>query len=168
MMLLYNKSLDVNHTVLRISSILIHTNIETIEIERLRIFDFIVSNPVHISKMSLGADLLKEKNKFRDYRNRYQNFEPKSLFESMRPIQEIVIANFKELGSLVQIEESFRLKIAANLIPEELIALAKSDENSISKQTLDFINAHLLDLNLTGKKGLKYASNLMEYRYDAS
>jgi hypothetical protein len=141
---------------------------EAIEVERLRILDFIVSNPVHISKMSLGVDLVRERNKFKDYQNRYQSFDPKTLFESMKPIQEVVITNFIEFGALIQIEDSFRLKVATNLIPDELTALAKSDENSISKQTIKFINAHLLELNLIGNKGLKSASNLMEFRYDAS
>jgi hypothetical protein len=145
-----------------------HTNMSAIEVERLRIFDFIVSNPVHICKMSLGADLVKERNKFKDYNNRYQNFDPRSLFESMKPIQEAVIANLKELGALIEIEGSFRLKISTDLIPEKLIALSKSEENSISKHALDFIKTHLLDYDLIGDKGLKSASNLMEYRYDAS
>jgi len=167
-MLFYNKSLDVNHTLLRVSTIVMLLDTKTIELERLRIFDFIVSNPVHISQMSLGADLIKAKNTFRLYKNRYQNFDPKSLFESMRPIQETIFVTLKEMKVLTEIENSTRLVINSKSLPKELISIALNDSNSISKQALDFIAAHLIDYDLIGVRGLKSASKLMEYKYDAT
>lgn len=167
-MLFYNKSLDVNHTLLRVSSIVMQFDTKTIEVERLRIFDFIVSNPVHISQMSLGVDLIKERNKFRGYKNRYQKFDPKSLFETMRPIQEAVFATLKEFNVLIEIENSTRLRINSNALPEELISIAQNNSNSISIQAIDFIKTHLIDYELIGGRGLKSASRLMEYKYDAT
>lgn len=165
-MLLYNKALDTNHTLLRIISIILKLDLKEIEEERMRIYDFIVTNPIHISKMALGKDLVKSRNVFKNYENRYQQYDPMALFEVMRPIQGAVFYSLKEMGVLLENTSTGRYTIQLDSIPIELKGIALDKENSISNQAIDFICEYLVELPLVGPKGLKYASHLMEYRYD--
>ena len=73
-MLVYNKSIDVNHTVLRLSALSMELDGKEVEKDRLRILDFILAHPVHISKMKLGRDMVKERNVFKSFTNNYQNY----------------------------------------------------------------------------------------------
>jgi hypothetical protein len=167
-MLLYNKAVDVNHTLLRFVSLVLLLDVKVLERDRIRIYDFIVANPFHICKMSLGQELLKVKNNFKSYDNRYQLYDPRSLFESMKPVQDIVILNLKDMGVLVEQEFTGRYLLQPDEISDELVAIAQDRENSISDQALNFIYEHLVSMELVGVKGLKQASNLMEYKYDVA
>lgn len=167
-MLLYNKALDTNHTLLRIVSIILKLDVKVIEEDRIRIYDFIVTNPVHISTMPLGRDLVKNRNVFKCYENRYQKYDPIGLFRTMRPIQDAVFCSLKEMGVLKKQNHTDRYLVELGFIPEVLKDIALDKENSISSQAIDFICDHLVDLSLVGPKGLKCASMLMEYRYDAA
>lgn len=139
---------------------------DEIEKDRLRIFDFIISNPVHIQRMTLRSELLKKKNLFKEYGNRYQNFDPYGLFESMRPVQSAVFLKLKEIGVIKEHPVSERYILNSNALPNELIDVIKDVNNSISKQAIQFIVDNFVGQPLLGPKGLKYASKLMEYKYD--
>ena len=66
-MLLYNKAFDINHTILRMSSWLLNSSEPLISLEGIRIFDFLIAFPEYISKLSLGKELVKERNKFKRF-----------------------------------------------------------------------------------------------------
>lgn len=53
-MLLYNKALDPYHTMLRMVAVLaaVSARQSSIEVDRLRILDFLVAFPSHVSLMS--------------------------------------------------------------------------------------------------------------------
>ena len=165
-MLLYNKALDPYHTLLRFIVVLTSIGNKTIEDERLRIFDFIMANPSHIEKMSLGQELLQEKNIFKKYRSVYNHFDPIMLFESMRPIQQAVVSSLLEMTVLTNLEGTTRYQINLANVSEGLAEIAQDDQNSIPRDVVAFINGHLVDFDLLGEKGLKGASKLMEFRYD--
>ncbi|QDC06015.1 hypothetical protein FH041_14255 [Pseudomonas sp. SWI7] len=167
-MLLYNKAVDVNHTLLRFAALILMLDVKVVELDRLRIYDFVVANPFHVSKLSLSQDLLKAKNVFKSYANRYQIYDPKGLFESMRPVQNIAILNLKEMGVLLEDAYSGRYLLQPDEIPDQLARIAQDKENSVSLQVLKFIEEHLVVMDLVGPKGLKQASGLMEYRYDVA
>ena len=90
-MLLYNKAVDVNHTILRISALTLELNGMEVERDRVRILDFIVAIPVHISKLTLGQDMIQERNVFKAYKNNYQSYSDYNLFEMMKPIQDMAM-----------------------------------------------------------------------------
>ena len=167
-MLLYNKTLDPNHTILRLLSILESFENEQIEKDRLKIFDFLLANPFHIYKLSLPQDYRKSKSEFKKYGNSYNKFEARSLFEHMKPVQEVCINKLIEVNILNVIDKTDRLRISSNNIPESILSIVTSESNSISKPALLFINENLSQYSLLGTKGLKAASNLMEYKYDAN
>lgn len=167
-MLLYNKALDANHTLLRMTALLFSWNTETVEIEALRLFDFLIANPVHIQKLSVPRGKFPNKNEFKSYKNRYQNFDPISLFNAMTEIHYVVIERFVNLGVLHAGKNSSEYCVFLENIPAELKSLVESKENSISNQAIDFIVENLTSISLTGSDGLKKITNLMDYKYDVN
>ena len=163
-MLLYNKALDANHTMLRMAALLI----ESLDSDALRLFDFLVANPAHIQKLSVPRGKFTDKNEFKSYKNRYQNFDPKSLFNAMKEIHYLAIERFVELGVFQADNNSSKYNVFLEKIPEGLKKLAKSKENSISNQAIDFIVENLTSISITGSDGLKKITSLMDYKYDVN
>ncbi|WP_421259336.1 ABC-three component system middle component 5 [Aeromonas sp. 602826] len=167
-MLLYNKALDANHALLRMTALLISWKTDMVEGEALRMFDFLIANPAHIEKLSLPKDEFIERKVFKSYRNRYQNFEPKSLFNAMKDIHFMVIERFVEIGILRVDKNTYSYHVELDNIPNGLRVLAESKENSISKQAIEFIVANLTQISVTGPAGLKKITSLMDYKYDVN
>jgi len=167
-MLLYNKALDANHTLLRMTALLISWKAESLESDALRLFDFLIANPAHIQKLSAPRDKFIGKNKFKNYKNRYQNFDPKSLFNAMKEIHYLAIERFVELGVLQTDNSSSEYNVLLKNIPEGLMNLAESKENSISSQAINFIVENLTSISVTGSSGLKKITSLMDYKYDVN
>lgn len=167
-MLLYNKALDPNHTLLRMTTLLIYWKVESLEIDALRLFDFLIANPAHIQKLSVPRDKFTDKNEFKNYKNRYQNFDPKGLFNAMKEIHLLAIKRLVALEVLQSDKNSSEYKVILENIPKGLKLLAESKENSISSQAIDFIVKNLTSISVTGYDGLKKITNLMDYRYDVN
>lgn len=167
-MLLYNKALDPNHTLLRMTALLISWKAESLESDALRLFDFLIANPAHIEKLSVPRDKFTDKNEFKSYKNRYQNFDPKSLFNAMKEIHFLAIERLVVLGVLKTGNNSSEYNVHLENIPEGLKVLAESKENSISSQAIDFIVENLTSISVTGSDGLKKITSLMDYRYDVN
>lgn len=167
-MLLYNKALDPNHTLLRMAALLIYWKAESLEIDALRLFDFLIANPAHIQKLSVPRDRFTDKNEFKNYKNRYQNFDPKSLFNAMKEIHFLAIERLVVLGVLQKDNNSSEYQVILENIPQGLKSLAESKENSISSQAIDFIVKNLISISITGSDGLKKITSLMDYRYDVN
>ncbi len=166
-MLVYNKSIDVNHTVLRLSALSMELDGKEVEKDRLRILDFILAHPVHISKMKLGRDMIKERNMFKSFSNNYQNYSDNNLFEIMQPVQDMAICYLETLGVINFVRETNRLSFNYDKVSPEVKDIISKEINSISSQTVSFIKNHLIDMDLVGDNGLKSASNLMGCKYDA-
>lgn len=167
-MLLYNKALDANHTLLRMTVLLISWRAKTVDDEAIRLFDFLIANPGHIQKLSVPKGKLTEREQFKNYKNRYQNFDPKSLFNAMREIHCVAIERFVDLGVLRKDTDHSKYNVQIENVPEELKNLAESNENSISRQAVDFIVKNLTPISVTGPDGLKKITRLMEYKYDVT
>lgn len=167
-MLLYNKALDANHTMLRMTALLVSWKAESLDSDALRLFDFLIANPAHIQKLSVPRNKFTDKNKFKIYKNRYQNFDPKSLFNAMKEIHCLAIERFVDLGVLQTDNNSSEYNILLENIPEELKSLAESKENSVSSQAIDFIINNLTSISVTGSDGLKKITSLMDYKYDVN
>ncbi|EIU6793004.1 TPA: hypothetical protein NJ392_003531 [Vibrio parahaemolyticus] len=166
-MLVYNKSIDVNHTVLRLSALSMELDGKEVEKDRLRILDFILAHPVHISKMKLGRDMVKERNVFKSFTNNYQNYSDNNLFEIMKPVQDMAICYLETLGVISFVKENNRLELNYDRVSPEIKSILSEEVNSISSQAVSFIKDYLIDMDLVGDNGLKSASNLMGCKYDA-
>lgn len=167
-MLLYNKALDANHTLLRMTALIISWKAESLDIDALKLFDFLVANPAHIQKLSVSRGEFNDKNEFKSYKNRYQNFDPRSLFNAMKEIHNLAVERFVELEVFQFDSNSSEYNVFLEKIPEGLKKLAESKENSISSQAIDFIIDNLTSISITGSDGLKKITNLMDYKYDVN
>ena len=166
-MLVYNKSIDVNHTILRLSALSMELNGKEVEKDRLRIFDFILAHPVHISTMKLGRNMLKERNSFKSFVNYYQNYSDNNLFEIMKPTQDMAICYLETIGVISFNKDSNRFNIDYDKVSPEIKNIISHELNSISSQAITFIRNYLINMALVGENGLKSASNLMGCKYDA-
>jgi hypothetical protein len=164
-MLLYNKAFDPIHTILRIAAICKKYQHTEIELERLQIFNFLLSFPAHIADMPLARDLLQSKNKFKKYRSPYNNFEPYTLFNRINPIFFASLQMAENIG-FIKIDDSGEIKLHKELIPSPLSSIIDSENCSIPEEALNFEIEHLSKMPILGKSGLKAASKLMDYRYD--
>lgn len=108
------------------------------------------------------------KNSFKKYKNSYSQYDPKNLFEAMRPIQITAILSLNALGILERKGNSNRYKKNITRMPDSLLEIIANEENSIPHKAIEFSSKHLVGLKLVGQKGLKHASKLMEYKYDAA
>ncbi|MAX54639.1 MAG: hypothetical protein CL537_03855 [Alcanivoracaceae bacterium] len=167
-MLLYNKALDANHALLRMTALLMYWKPEAVESEALRLFDFLIANPGHIQKLSVQRGMFPDKKKFKSYINRYQHFEPMSLFSAMREMHCVVIERLIDMEVLQIENESSEYRVRQSSIPEGLKNLAVSKENSISSQAIDFIVENLASISVAGSEGLKKITGLMDYKYDVN
>lgn len=166
-MLVYNKSIDVNHTILRISALSMLLDGKEVEKDRFRILDFILAHPVHISKMKLGRDMMKERNLFKSFRNNYQIYSDNNLFEMMKPVQDMAIFYLEAIGVVSYNKVKHRFNIDYDKMDPEIKRIVSQDSGSISFQTINFIKDYLIDMDLVGDNGLKSASNLIGFKYDS-
>nr|WP_298137415.1 ABC-three component system middle component 5 [uncultured Pseudomonas sp.] len=164
-MLLYNKAFDPIHTVLRLAAICKKYQQAEIELERLQIFNFLLSFPAHIADMPLTKELLQTKNKFKKYRSPYNNFEPYTLFNRINPIFFASLQMAENIG-FIKIQESGTVELHKDLIPPAINNIISNENCSIPKEALNFEIEHLSKMPILGKSGLKAASKLMDYKYD--
>ncbi|RQO67132.1 hypothetical protein DBR44_17755 [Aquitalea sp. FJL05] len=166
-MLLYNKALDPYHTLFRLLNVLNGTSKGKIEHDRLRIYDFLLAFPVHVSRITLPRELQKQKNPFKKFKNSYNVFDAYFLFESMKSIQNSVIDNLIISKILQKIPNSSSYVILKENYSPELFALTEIEVRQEIKDVIAFINNVLADQELYGQNGLKASSHLMEYKYDS-
>jgi hypothetical protein len=91
----------------------------------------------------------------------------KRVFHEMMPIQHTAIHNL--IAKNLVASEKFIEGVIARTeepLPEKLAAVLHQD-SVIKEEWYIFLVNELPMINFGGKKGLKWRSNLMEYRYDA-
>lgn len=163
-MLLYNKAFDINHTILRICSWLLNSSDSFISSEKIRMFDFLIAFPEYISKLSLGKELVKEKNKFKRFANPYNAFDAQSLFHQMEGVQKSAIFSLITASVLVEVSNDlYEIK------KDKLYDMGFIEPNmfcSINIDVIAFISNNLEALPVMGATGIKAASKLMSFKYD--
>jgi hypothetical protein len=163
-MLTYHPAFDIYHTVFRILKVLTQKPGLTIEIDRLRLFDYFLLFPHEIKKVTLPAGTGEIRKKFKD--NKY-NFVPNSkrVFSQIEKHQQLALKCLLsyELIDPVLFEDN-KVKLGNKEIPEEL---RKAIENtkSINHEILNFLVEQFLTMSLST---FKQRSHLMEYRYDVT
>ncbi|MEC5317686.1 ABC-three component system middle component 5 [Brenneria populi subsp. brevivirga] len=163
-MLLYNKAFDINHTILRICSWLLNSSDSLISPEKIRIFDFLIAFPEYISKLSLGKELVKERNKFKKFSNPYNEFDAQSLFHQMEGIQKSAICSLLAASVLIEVSNDL-YEIKKDRLYE--IGFVEINVfNSINNDVIAFISDNLEALPVTGGAGIKATSKLMSFKYD--
>ena len=163
-MLLYNKVNDPYHTLLRMLNILYTIDDNTIELERLRIYDFLLAFPSHITSCRLPQNITSKKKYFKKYINDYNTFNPRISFARMKHIQDGVIIHLQKMLILKEIKNQNKFELNTEKIPMKLI----TDIKSIDSVLLELVCKDFSEISLFGKDGLKARLNIMEFKYDAN
>lgn len=172
-MIVYQPAFDLYHTVYRLINLLGYFNkSDSIEIERLRIWDFYLLFPNKLSKIKLKQDekdikdiiksvILKNENPYEIITN------DRKMFEKIRPYQ---MSALKYLASVGMIDIDY---LANNRITKISNTVLMDLENQYTKlsiqeeNTIKLLTSHFYYVPLHGKDGLKERTNLLESKYDA-
>lgn len=165
-MLLYNKVIDPYHSLLRMLSICHLSKNNILEYERLRMYDFLLAFPSHITDCTLPRSLTRQKNVFKKYLNTYNRFNAKISYQNMESVQDAVILQLESLSILKKSINTNEYKIQKEYISTELLNVLQNS-TSIDNELLKLISDGLSEINLYGANGLKDRLKILEYKYDA-
>lgn len=172
-MIIYNQAYDLYHTVFRFLQFLNRFDTEsTIEIDRLRIWDFYLLFPNKIHEIRLKRDefdIRKIRNQYiKKTNNPYDEiYENRKVFEKIKPYQLAAlncIASYgiikKEMLPLNRVIISDKGILKKYI--EELGELTAKEKNIVS-----LLTSHFYLMSMFGADGLKNRTNLLESKYDA-
>ena len=165
-MLVYNPAFDLYHTILRILKVESRLRKE-LEIERVRIYDFLFLFPmemknIRFSKKELSLKYLIPKND-----SPYSEIiDSGKLFKRMEPFQITAIKSIVSLGLFDKAAfEAGYIKRMNPELPKDIAVLVNNIDPQ-RKNALVIISQFLDKLELFGEDGLKSRTSLIEYRYD--
>lgn len=167
-MLIYHPAFDIYACVFRMLQLLEVMDKETIELERLRIWDFYLTFPNEARKIKFPMQLSELKKVFKEKDpNPYEDLiDPKRILQRMKSYQ---LAALKCLVSYGLIDGELLtkkvVKRTEKVLNQELIKefLNISEERrNIIKLVIGFA-----ELPLYGAVGLKQRSGLLDFKYDA-
>lgn len=168
-MLIYSHAFDLSHCIFRMLFILnILDDQQCLEIEKARIIDFYLAYPGIISEFKFPVELIKYKNNFSEINKKYRDpINSRATFEKMSILQKKALSTLVSMGYIdVSIYKKGKIKRTLKKIPLDLLEKLNSfsfyGNNAQPKQILLI----LMSIHLKGQDGLKYRSNLMEYRYE--
>ncbi|MCG2417949.1 hypothetical protein K8089_02865 [Aequorivita sp. F47161] len=169
-MITYNEAFDINHTFYRILLLLNKMEQDSVEYERIRIWDFYMAFPYEIENIRFGVkpEDRQIKKLFPKKYNPYRKIiNPRKLFERMSPYQ---LSAFNKLASYGIIDKSFHSTGRINVIDRNKLKLILEDmdislENRESN-VLKILTTYFYNMDFYGNNGLKARTNLSEFKYD--
>ena len=172
-MIVYNQAFDLYHTIFRILQFLKKfENGTSIEIERIRIWDFYLLFPSKIREIRLKqgeSDIRKLRKEFiKDSNNPYEQItENRKIFEKVKPYQ---LAALNCLASYGIIEKASLTQQRVKIIDKSILNLFVENFEELSpkeRNTITLMTSHFNQISLFGTDGLKNRTNLAESKYDA-
>ncbi|MGS4347108.1 ABC-three component system middle component 5 [Myroides odoratus] len=171
-MIVYQQGFDIYHTIYRIINLLGKFNYsDSIELDRLRIWDYYLLYPNKMKSISLKnseKDIKLIINNFIDRKdNPYELIlDDRKMLEKLKPIQ---IGALKYLASIGLINKDFSSINRISKISEDvLIKLNKISEKPtvVEENTISLLVGHFYHIPLNGNDGLKKRTKLLENKYD--
>jgi len=171
-MLIYNEAFDIYHCTFRILNLLdrIEEN-KSVEIDRLRIWDFYLVFPNKLHEVSLSNNEKDIRQLMKEYISKVNNpylflRDERKMFQRIRPYQ---LNAIKCLASYSIINNDYletnRIKIKDKKQSKEFVE--KFGELSRKQQNLiKLLTSHFFLMPLNGLNGIKKKTGLMEFRYD--
>lgn len=167
--LIYHPAFDPYHCAYRTLLLATKINKDTVEVERLRIWDFYFVFPQEVKKISFPRDLWSLRSGIDNNPNPYEELiDSRRIFERMKPFQ---LTAFKYLAAYGFIEPE---QLANNIIkrteksiPRELLGNMERLTDQ-QKYVIQLISSPLNDLTLYGIRGLKDRTKLLDFKYDAT
>lgn len=172
-MIMYNQAFDLYHCVYRVLQLLnkLEEN-KTVELDRIRIWDFYLLFPNKIHEIRLKRDEKElrslRRQTIKKVHNPYEEvFENRKVFEKIRPFQLSALNCIASYGIIDK--EHLKLNRVEVINPERLKKYV-SDMGEISTNEIEIVRLlteHFYDMTLFGGDGLKDRTKLMECKYDA-
>jgi len=169
-MIVYNQAFDINHTLYRILLLLNQFKLESLEYERLRIWDFYMAFPFEIGNIRFGTGPNDREIKkiFPKKHNPYRNItNPRKLFSRMHPYQ---LTAFGKLAALGIIGNDFNSTGRITIINREsLISILSDIDYKLDDRegnVLKILTTYFYQMEFYGNNGLKARTKLSEYQYD--
>jgi hypothetical protein len=166
-MLEYHHLYDPNHCSFRILQFLLQSEASTIEIDKVKIFDLYYLFPILLSDVVLPKQHLQLKPLIKSMPLQYENIpNPVLLFSILEEIQNSVISHFA-VNNILDANELADGLIKLNIknVPSELIEFINKHRYS-KEEWFNMLIKLIIEMPLSGLKGLKQRSGLKEYRYE--
>lgn len=172
-MIVYQPAFDIYHAIYRMINILGHFKYaDSIEIERLRIWDYYLLYPNKLKSVTLKQDESDVRQLINNFivktPNPYEQIsDDRKMFEKIRPYQ---MAALKYLASIGLINKDYFKNNRISKISNEILEELKKITDKLSAQetnTISLLTGHFYHVPLFGKGGLKERTNLLESKYDA-
>lgn len=167
-MLLYNSIYDANHCAYRFLCALEHSKVSDIYWDNFRIIDFYSLFPSLVLKIKpFPREAQKSKKFFSNVPESYADIRnTKKVMYHLQGIHNVVVSSLIAKG-LIDIDR-FKEGVVTrtdNPIPDTLQDIIQTDSRAEEKWYQILIN-DFPKLLISGEKGLKRRTGLMEYRYD--
>ncbi|MGK0307261.1 MAG: hypothetical protein ACI8RP_000212 [Urechidicola sp.] len=171
-MLVYNEAFDIYHCTFRIINLLnrIEEN-KSVEIDRLRIWDFYLVFPNKLHEVSFSNNEKDIKQLMKTYISKVDNpylslRDKKKMFQRIRPYQ---LNALRSLASYNIINQDYLDSNTIQIKDKEQSQKFVNEFGTVSikqQNLIKLLTSHFLIMPLNGLNGIKKKSGLMEYRYD--
>lgn len=166
-MLLYHPFFDANHCAFRMLRLLAATPLTKVELDRLRIWDFYLLFPSHLSRATLPKGSYGIRKFVDSLKNPYDVLpNARRAFIRLEPIQTTALAHLASIALIEakQLQEGI-ISRTSNPIPEGLIPTIL-ERNEREKELVAYLTGIFLRTPLHGKGGLRSRIDLFDDRYD--
>lgn len=172
-MIVYQQAYDLYHTVYRMIKLLAHfKNGDSVEIERLRIWDYYLLFPNRMSEIKLKREEKDVKEIIKTFivtkNNPYEQIlNDRKMFEKIKPYQMTAI---KCLASYGIINKDYLVLNRITAVSKDIFDKYSDDFKNLSvaeENAIKLLTSHFYNIPLNGATGLKQKTNLLESRYDA-
>jgi hypothetical protein len=171
-MITYNPAFDLYHTIFRMAHIILDMDDgETMEVERVRIWDFFLLFPDKLHSISLRideTDVREQRSHIGKTNNPYENCgDVRKFFEWIKPYQTSALSCLVSCGILSKDEYlKGHVRVSNRQALDDFCSRA-GDISDRERQVLLFLSGFSRYMPLTGEYGLKYRTHLLESKYDA-
>ena len=170
--MMYNPAFDPFHGIYRMLLILRDFQQgDLVEVDRLRIYDFYLLFPYKAYKIRLRKDEQDFRKQLRQYVSPKQNpynesTNDRRLFEQLRPYQMIALSHLASYG-LISPRHLLRQQVkVADAQKMKQVMQQLGEGEAADRNVISWLNLCFRTTPLSGVYGLKYRTQLLEYKYD--
>ncbi|MDB5600837.1 MAG: hypothetical protein JWN71_2881 [Xanthobacteraceae bacterium] len=167
-MLVYHPALDVNHGMFRMLRLLEINPLHTLQWDTFRILDFYYLFPHLLKDASLPSKMTKIKNELAKLGSQYTRVPtPKVFIQQILGIHESVARSLIGKGFIdaTSFEDKHLKRTPQSLPPDLMTAFAAASND---EQLVTMLAVEIAAIPLSGPRGLKQRTGLLEHRYDAA
>lgn len=167
-MIVYHAAFDLYNCMFRILLILSRMKNDEVEMEKLLIWDYYVTFPHRVAKISFPQNLRQQYNRYiRTEENPYEEvLDDVKVFAKMRSYQTEALRCLAAYG-LIETDRLLvsRVKRTDKALPDQLQQRIEEIPARL-RNVITLIESPFTELPLYGAKGFKYRTKLIDYKYD--